>query len=105
TQQRAQLLATMAREMEAAANRGERVALCDAAYPNGADDALMAILDKRNLLGRLCAFAAWNTASNALGTVIAQCAAFAANHFEAVDLNRQFVLERVLDDWIYQDRK
>ena len=99
-----QNLQRMVDAMTAAAEEGKRIALCDAAFPNGADDALMSLLDKRNLLGQLCAFAAWNTASNALGTVITQCTAFAASHFEAQDLNRQFVLERILDDWIYQTR-
>jgi hypothetical protein len=87
-----------------ALDKNQRVALCDAAFPNGADDALMKLLDEENLLGKLCAFAAWNTASNSLGTVIAQCAAFAAGDFEQQGFNQHFVLDRILDDWIYQTR-
>jgi hypothetical protein len=84
--------------------QNDRVALCDAAFPNGADDVLMQILDKENLLGKLCAFAAWNTASNSLGTVIAQCVAFAGGDFEGNGFNQHFVLDRILDDWVYQTR-
>jgi hypothetical protein len=64
----------------------------------------MKILDEENLLGKLSAFAAWNTASNSLGTVIAQCAAFAAGDFQENGCNQHFVLDRILDDWIYQTR-
>jgi hypothetical protein len=84
--------------------QNRRAAVCDAAFPNGADDALMKLLDEQNLLGKLSAFAAWNTASNTLGTVIAQCAAFAGGDFEQTGFNQHFVLDRILDDWIYQTR-
>ena len=93
-----------AKQITIAIEQNQRVALCDAAFPNGADDALMQILDKQNLLGKLCAFAAWNTASNSLGTVIAQCVAFAASDFDQVGFNQHFVLDRILDDWVYQTR-
>jgi hypothetical protein len=93
-----------AEQIKNALQQNQRVALCDAAFPNGADDALMKILDEENLLGKLSAFAAWNTASNSLGTVIAQCAAFAAGDFQENGCNQHFVLDRILDDWIYQTR-
>jgi len=93
-----------AEKIKTALQQNQRVALCDAAFPNGADDLLMQVLDKQNLLGKLCAFAAWNTASNSLGTVITQCAAFAAGDFEQNGYNQHFVLDRILDDWIYQTR-
>jgi hypothetical protein len=93
-----------AKQIKIALEQNQRVAVCDAAFPNGADDVLMQVLDKQHLLGKLCAFAAWNTASNALGTVIAQCAAFAAGDFEGNGFNQHFVLDRILDDWIYQTR-
>ena len=97
-------LAAFVQQIQNAIEQNQRVALCDAAFPNGADDALMKLLDARNLLGKLCAFAAWNTASNTLGTVIAQCAALAAGDFEQQGYNQHFVLDRILDDWIYQTR-
>ncbi|MEO6907571.1 MAG: DUF4127 family protein, partial [Abditibacteriaceae bacterium] len=93
-----------AQKVNNALAQNQRVALCDAGFPNGADDTLMKILDEQNMLGRLCAFAAWNTASNSLGTVIAQCAAFATSDFEENGCNQHFVLDRILDDWIYQTR-
>jgi len=98
------IITQFVQQMKNAIEQNQRVALCDAAFPNGADDALMKLLDEQNLLGKLCAFAAWNTASNTLGTVIAQCAAFAAGDFEQNGFNHHFVLDRILDDWIYQTR-
>jgi hypothetical protein len=82
------------------------VALCDVAFPNGADDVLLSLLEKRGLLGKLSAFGGWNTAGNTTGTVLAQCAAlFQAKYSDqAKELNRQFVFERLVDDWGYQSR-
>jgi len=97
------------RAIEAALQAGRRVALCDVAFPNGADDLLMSELEKRNLLGQLLAYGGWNTAGNTTGTVLAQCAAmwrvqdeYGSFPPEPSALNRQFVFERLLDDWFYQ---
>jgi hypothetical protein len=83
-----------------------RVALCDVAFPNGADNVLMTELEKRGVLGKLSGYASWNTAGNTTGTVLAQCAAIkyglrAHGKFNEA-LNRQFVFERLVDDWFYQ---
>jgi hypothetical protein len=82
------------------------VALCDVAFPNGADDILLSLLEKRGLLGKLDAFGGWNTAGNTTGTVLAQCAALFYSKYSdgAKQLNRQFVFERLVDDWGYQSR-
>jgi hypothetical protein len=97
------------RAIEAAVHDGKRVALCDVAFPNGADDLLMTELEKRNLLGHLLVYGGWNTAGNTTGTVLAECASLARVQDksgnippESFALNRQFVFERLLDDWFYQ---
>ena len=94
-------------QMAAAIDNGKRVALCDVAFPNGADNLLLEALEQRKLLGRLAAFGAWNTAGNTTGTVLAQCAAVlrggpAQGHVKTSQLNRCFLFERLLDDWCYQ---
>jgi hypothetical protein len=104
---RASRVNAFAREIEKKIESGKRVALCDVAFPNGADDVLMNALDKRGLLGKLSAFGAWNTAGNTLGTVLAQCAAVvrkAEGGGMKAEENRQFTFERILDDWFYQSR-
>lgn len=98
--------------IEKAVKENRRVALCDVAFPNGADDVLMQLLDKRGLLGKLDAYGGWNTAGNTLGTVLAQCASIKqglrVRGQELVGsesrLNRQFTFERLVDDWFYQSR-
>ena len=87
--------------LKSAIESGARVALCDVAFPNGADNLLMEELRASgDILGKLAAFGGWNTAGNTTGTVLAQCAALVRGH--ETDLNRQFVFERLLDDWYYQ---
>ncbi|MBW3636079.1 MAG: DUF4127 family protein [Armatimonadetes bacterium] len=92
--------------IEAQIGQGKLVALCDVAFPNGADDLLLSQLEKRGVLGRLAAFGGWNTAGNTTGTVLAQCAALwrNPNRGAARELNRGFVFERLVDDWGYQSR-
>ena len=95
------------RELVAASDSGQRVALCDVAFPNGADNLLMNELEQRGVLGKLAVYGGWNTAGNTTGTVLAQCAALRHSgdwqniHSAA---NRQFVFERLMDDWFYQAR-
>ena len=73
------------------------VALADVAYANGADPALFQLF--RDYLG-LAAFAGWNTAGNTLGTVVAQASAFLA--MKNPEAQRQFLLDRMADDLLYQ---
>ncbi|GAA1316280.1 MAG: DUF4127 family protein [Brachybacterium tyrofermentans] len=84
---------------------GEKVALADVRYPNGADEALVRALAEANLLGRLEAFGGWNTAGNTLGSVVALAAAGAvgraAGTFDPAAARRA-LLTRLLDDFAYQ---
>ena len=98
---RAAQLQDFVADLKSALDAGKKVALCDVAFPNGADNVLMDLLTQQgDVLGRLTAFGGWNTAGNTTGTVLAQCAAVKRNG--AGNLNRQFVFERLLDDWFYQ---
>ena len=104
---RASHLETFLTAMQIAIENGRRVALCDVAFPNGADNLLLNELDQRRLLGKISVFGAWNTAGNTTGTVLAQCAALLRGGPEqgfvkTAQLNRAFVLDRLLDDWCYQ---
>ncbi|MBE6093756.1 MAG: DUF4127 family protein [Selenomonas ruminantium] len=85
--------------VEDAVNAGYPVSVADIKYANGADNALMNILEQKNLLFRLKAYSGWNTATNstgfALGTgmLAGKMTDAAKNHLLTV---------RYLDDWAYQ---
>lgn len=75
------------------------VALADVAYANGADLALFAHdVDPT----KLAAFAAWNTAGNTLGTVVAQASAWLDPSHRDEAAQRQYMLDRMADDLLYQ---
>ncbi|GAA5525507.1 hypothetical protein Maes01_02077 [Microbulbifer aestuariivivens] len=82
------------------------VALLDLAYANGGDPQLLAGLPIE--LSRLLAYAAWNTASNSIGSLVAQvCLALGANSGNSADTvhsahNRHLLAIRLLDDYLYQ---
>ena len=98
---RAEDLKAWVARLKGAIESGARVALCDVAFPNGADNLLMDELRAQgDILANLVAFGGWNTAGNTTGTVLAQCAAVVRGGNG--ELNRQFVFERLLDDWYYQ---
>ncbi|MFP4248294.1 MAG: DUF4127 family protein [Armatimonadota bacterium] len=108
------------------------VALCDVAFPNGADEALMRELRHSNLAPhRLLSFGAWNTAGNSLGSTLAHgtLRLIALQDKGAFDLAQlladispmrylellnslidserahvEFLFARFVDDWLYQSR-
>ncbi|WP_137792065.1 DUF4127 family protein [Bacillus sp. E(2018)] len=85
--------------------KGHLVAVADVAYANGADPAmvpqLLASMDIQNLSG----FAAWNTAGNTIGTVVAQAAmAHLARKKGLVttSVKENQLVYRLLEDYVYQ---
>ncbi len=84
-------------------SRGVPVALVDTTT-NQADLALMDALGKEIELDRLSAYSAWNTACNSLGTALAQIVLVLAapNDPGLGKMNRALLLERLLDDYIYE---
>ncbi|WP_051296739.1 DUF4127 family protein [Anaeroarcus burkinensis] len=80
-------------------DKGKRLALDDAAFSNGADNALMAEVAKRKLLPKLAAYAGWNTAGNSTGYAISQGILSASTSLPA---RERLISVRLLDDWAYQ---
>jgi hypothetical protein len=62
----------------------------------------MASLSQRVRLDHLTAYSAWNTACNALGTALAQLVVALAGGARAREANRLLVIERLLDDYVYE---
>lgn len=73
------------------------VALLDVCYANGGALPFMEALAHHISPLRLAGYAAWNTASNALGTVLAQLALARDSQ-----QNTRFTAERLLDDLLYE---
>lgn len=79
---------------------GPPAALADVAYANGADLRLFEELGTLDP-GWFAGFAAWNTAGNTLGTVVAMASAYLS---ERADRGRlaAFLRDRLADDYLYQ---
>ncbi|MBC7646758.1 MAG: DUF4127 family protein, partial [Pseudopedobacter sp.] len=95
----ARFLPRFAQKISEALERGEKVALADVAYPNGAEKRLMNLL-KNALLHNLLGYAAWNTAGNTLGSAIATAVCGLEGQNERARVEALF--SRLVDDWIYQ---
>ncbi|GAB2453440.1 DUF4127 family protein [Xylanimonas ulmi] len=91
--------------IRAALDAGAAVGLADVRYANGADPRLVTELLEQGLIERLSAYAAWNTAGNTLGSVVATLRAGVigrrAGAFDA-HAARRLLVGRVLEDWGYQ---
>lgn len=83
---------------------GRDVALADLRYSNGADPLLIEELHRRGILLELVAYGGWNTAGNALGSVVAAAAAIqigrAAGTLDATAARRA-LLHRLIEDFAY----
>lgn len=85
--------------IEAYLQAGYPVAVADISYGNGADNALMAELEKRDLLTRLATYSGWNTANNSAGFAIGQ--GILSDKIPVA--HKKYLLAiRMLDDWAYQ---
>lgn len=91
-------LKRQAEEIAAMCSAGKNVYLLDVTRANGGSPALLRYLWERMPQLPLAGYSAWNTASNALGTAIAQM----MSDRTAGKTNRCFFWERVLDDLVYQ---
>ena len=84
------------------------IALLDLAYANGGDPELMAALEQQPEAGlsALQAYGGWNTASNSIGSLVAQlCASLSSSvSDEGRAHNRHLLATRLLDDYLYQSR-
>ncbi|HEX7064273.1 MAG TPA: DUF4127 family protein, partial [Bacillales bacterium] len=88
---------------------GKPVAIADLAYANGADPAMVIPLLSQIDINCLAGFAAWNTAGNTIGTVVAQAAMVhlrrlnsdESDNIAVKELMEQLIL-RLLEDFVYQ---
>jgi predicted HD phosphohydrolase len=84
------------------------VVLCDVAYANGADPALVSELLKRpELLKKLWSYAGWNTTGNTVGSALALGVArwYSEQNAHSETRERYFqeaMFVRLADDWAYQ---
>jgi hypothetical protein len=79
---------------------GKPVALLDLAYANGGDPMLMKQLPVHVPFSELAAYAGWNTASNSIGSLLAQCAL--ARGVYQTPTNQELVCLRLVEDYLYQ---
>jgi Protein of unknown function (DUF4127) len=79
---------------------GKPIAVLDLAYANGGDPALIAALSPVVPLNALAAYAGWNTASNSVGNLAAQCVLSHGRYGTAA--NRRLLALRLLEDYFYQ---
>ena len=79
--------------------KGYPVAIADIAFANGADNALMAELQKRGLLYKIQAYAGWNTPTNSSGFALGEGMLVRHMNGDAID---HLLTTRYLDDWAYQ---
>ncbi len=77
---------------------GDHVYLLDVSCANGGNIDLMKALSRRMPLTGLSGYSSWNTASNSLGTSIAQ---LMSDQIEGKSNNR-FLLKRLVEDLVYQ---
>lgn len=79
--------------------RGERCAVLDVAYANGADDRFVRLLLQEDP-SRLAAYAGWNTAGNTVGSGLGL--AVAAVFERDPNARLEALCVRLADDWLYQ---
>ncbi len=77
----------------------KNVAVADVAFGNGADNALMNIMWKRDYLNKLGGYSGWNTPTNSSGYVMGM--GMLANYADRLQVNKM-LMTRYLDDWLYQ---
>lgn len=96
------------KELKVYVDSNRIVALADLSYANGGDEYLINGLRDKRLLFKLSAYSAWNTAGNALGTALCEGNIISSLQIrglldeESKHKNRRFLIERYLDDFLYQ---
>ena len=88
-----------AKMVEEAVNAGYPVGVADIKYANGADNALLNILEQKNLLFKLKTYSGWNTATNSTGFALGTGMLAGKMTNAAKDY---LLAVRYLDDWAYQ---
>jgi len=81
---------------------GKVVGIGDVLYCNEADETLLKFLKENDLLFKISGYAGWNTASNTLGTVLANLISFYYSRDERK--KNLFLVKRYIDDYIYMGK-
>jgi Protein of unknown function (DUF4127) len=94
-------------ELVRARANGKPVAIVDLAYANGGDPALIAALEtvpnRMLALASLSGYAGWNTASNSIGSLAAQCVlSCSLTGIERKEDAEAVTCLRLLEDFVYQ---
>ena len=95
----AQEIEAFAKTIASEVNNGKKCFILDIAFANGGDINLLQCLTKYIDIGDLYGYSGWNTASNALGTILSQ---MVLSGEENNNHNRRFTYSRILDDVLYQ---
>ena len=88
-----------AQMVEEALAEGCPVGVADIKYANGADNALLHMLEQKKLLSRLQSYSGWNTATNSAGFALGT-GLLAGKMGEAA--REHLLAVRYLDDWAFQ---
>ncbi|WP_342437019.1 DUF4127 family protein [Paenibacillus sp. FSL L8-0436] len=80
-------------------HKGKPVAVADVGYANGGDQKLVKMLREKGMLFELAGYAAWNTSSNTLGTVISQAMIYL--HYGRTKEHLDFLGLRYAEDVCY----
>jgi hypothetical protein len=75
------------------------VSVADIAYPNGAEERFVKLLETLPI-HKLSGFAAWNTAGNTLGSSVAM--GVLSNHIKHNEIWTEVLFNRFVDDYVYQ---
>ena len=84
---------------EEAIAAGYPVGVADIKYANGADNALLNLFEKKNLLRRLQSYSGWNTPTNSTGFALGM--GLLTRKMDAARKDHLLAV-RYLDDWAYQ---
>ncbi|GIW22647.1 MAG: hypothetical protein KatS3mg068_1654 [Candidatus Sericytochromatia bacterium] len=79
------------------------LAIVDIAYANGADKKFTECLLKKINPLNFISYSAWNTAGNTIGTIISHSSIAKFNNKNKL-INLEFLIERFLDDYLYQSK-
>jgi hypothetical protein len=109
---RGAVLTTAARRVKSLIESGRPVALVDLSEDYYGHETLLPYLIKENVpIGKLIAYAGWNTTSNSIGTAVTQATLFslrlnetnsATDRLKLYQYNLDFLVSRFLDDWYFQ---
>lgn len=86
--------------LQTAVLRERPLAIADLAYANGGDPQLVECLCAQGRLQSLAGYAGWNTASNSLGSLLAQLVLARGEYMKTC--NQRNVALRLAEDWGYQ---